>query len=119
LRRLRCALQHFPDRPNLGRQPRRHRGRLLLNGFVLPAEIVPCKEDRLHTDDDKVPTEIVPTAKWGYLRLRRKKYTASQLRKWIAQIKSQPWDEARIFFKHEDAGTDPKFAARFLELAKD
>jgi hypothetical protein len=25
--------------------------------------------------------------------------------------------DAYIFFKHEDAGTGPKFAARFLELA--
>jgi uncharacterized protein YecE (DUF72 family) len=68
------------------------------------------------TDDDKVPTEIFSTARWGYLRLRREKYTTAQLRKWIVRIKSQPWDEAYIFFKHEDAGTGPKFAAQLLKL---
>jgi uncharacterized protein YecE (DUF72 family) len=68
------------------------------------------------TDDDKVPTEIFSTAKWGYLRLRREKYTASQLQKWIVKVNSQPWDEVYIFFKHEDAGTGPKFAAQLLKL---
>ena len=35
----------------------------------------------------------------------------------IARSESQSWDEAYVFFKHEDTGTGPKFAARFLELA--
>jgi len=29
------------------------------------------------------------------------------------------WKDCYIFFKHEDAGTGPKLAARFLKLAAD
>jgi uncharacterized protein YecE (DUF72 family) len=45
---------------------------------------------------------IVPTADWGYLRLRRCDYTEDELRPWIDRIRSQPWERAFVFFKHED-----------------
>jgi uncharacterized protein YecE (DUF72 family) len=67
------------------------------------------------TDDFTCP--IVSTAGFGYVRLRRENYTDKDLRRWIQQLKSQPWSECFVFFKHEDTGTGPKFAARFLELA--
>jgi uncharacterized protein YecE (DUF72 family) len=66
---------------------------------------------------DAAEPALVSTAPWGYLRLRREGYTDGQLEKWIDRIKSQAWDEAYVFFKHEDAGIGPKLAARFLELA--
>jgi uncharacterized protein YecE (DUF72 family) len=70
-------------------------------------------------DEDKSPfTDLVSTTDWGYVRLRREKYTDKDLRAWIKRIRSQPWGEAYVFFKHEDTGTGPRFAARFLELAK-
>jgi uncharacterized protein YecE (DUF72 family) len=69
-------------------------------------------------DMDDTPTaELVHTADWGYVRLRREDYTDEQLRAWIAGLRAQKWNEAYVFFKHEDAGTGPKFAARFVELA--
>jgi uncharacterized protein YecE (DUF72 family) len=69
-------------------------------------------------DEDKSPfTNLVNTTNWGYVRLRREKYTDKELRSWIRKIRSQPWDEVNVFFKHEDTGTGPKLAARFLELA--
>ena len=34
----------------------------------------------------------------------------------VDKAQSQHWDEAYVFFKHEDSGTAPKFATRFLEL---
>jgi len=69
-------------------------------------------------DTDDAPTpELVSTAGWGYLRLRREKYTAGQLRQWLEKIKPQSWSEAWVFFKHEESGTGPKFAEKFLELA--
>jgi len=69
-------------------------------------------------DTDEVPvTQLISTAPWGYLRLRRERYTTKQLKEWVKQIKSQPWQSAYVFFKHEDTGTGPRFAARFLELA--
>ena len=67
--------------------------------------------------DDASTTDLVNTAGWGYVRLRREDYTDQQLGEWIKRLRSQAWGEAYVFFKHEDAGTGPKFAARFLELA--
>jgi uncharacterized protein YecE (DUF72 family) len=61
--------------------------------------------------------ELVSTARFGYVRLRREDYADEHLGEWIKRIKSQDWDTAYVFFKHEDEGTGPKFAARFLHLA--
>ena len=60
--------------------------------------------------------DLVPTANWGYLRLRRSDYTPTDLRNWKQRILSQPWDHAYVFFKHEDEGIGPKLAGQFLEL---
>ena len=57
------------------------------------------------------------TAGWGYLRLRRIRYTESELKKWIKWMKAQQWKDTFVFFRHEDEGTGPKLAARFLNLA--
>jgi len=59
--------------------------------------------------------EFVSTAGWGYLRLRREKYSAKEISAWIEKIHSQKWDEVYVFFKHEDTGTGPELAARFIE----
>jgi uncharacterized protein YecE (DUF72 family) len=45
---------------------------------------------------------IVPTAPWGYLRLRRCDYTDDELRPWVERIRRQPWEQAFVFFKHEE-----------------
>jgi uncharacterized protein YecE (DUF72 family) len=45
---------------------------------------------------------IVPTADWGYLRLRRCDYEDARLAGWAERIRSQPWKKAFVFFKHED-----------------
>ncbi|MCE9606745.1 MAG: DUF72 domain-containing protein [Planctomycetia bacterium] len=69
-------------------------------------------------DADELPsTPLVETASWGLVRLRREKYTDAQLRTWIKRIRAQAWNQAYVFFKHEDTGTGPKFASRFLKLA--
>jgi uncharacterized protein YecE (DUF72 family) len=67
--------------------------------------------------DDKATTKLVGTTTWGYVRLRRETYSDAQLRKWIQQFRAQSWDQAYVYFKHEDTGTGPRFAARFLKLA--
>ena len=69
-------------------------------------------------DTDELPcTGPVSTTDWGYVRLRRKSYTARRLAEWVAKLKRQPWKEVFVFFKHEDSGTGPKLARRFMELA--
>jgi uncharacterized protein YecE (DUF72 family) len=67
--------------------------------------------------EDLPPTPLVATSDWGYVRLRRVNYTKKSLVEWIRRLRSLAWKDAYVFFKHEDAGTGPKLAARFLELA--
>jgi uncharacterized protein YecE (DUF72 family) len=69
------------------------------------------------TDDVEI-TDIVSTANWGYLRLRRSNYEHTDLISWKERISSQPWDQMYLFFKHEDEGIGPKLAMEFLQLAE-
>lgn len=70
------------------------------------------------SDTDDLPTtHIDETADWGYLRLRRVNYSPENLADWVKRIREQSWKETFLFFKHEDAGTGPRLAAEFLQLA--
>lgn len=66
------------------------------------------------TDDLAVPFEA--TTDWGYLRLRRPEYDAAELATWAARMTGQSWKDVFVFFKHEDTGTGPAFAAELLKL---
>ena len=68
--------------------------------------------------DEKPLTEIISTASWGYLRLRRTAYEESDLTEWLKRVKDQKWKDASVFFKHEDEGVGPKLAAQFIEMSK-
>jgi len=85
-------------------------------------EVFACLQARncalcLADAEDLPPTPLVATSDWGYVRLRRVNYTKKSLVEWIRRLQSLVWKDAYVFFKHEDAGTGPKLAARFLELA--
>jgi len=68
-------------------------------------------------DTDEKPTDaIIPTAPWGYLRLRRSEYTDADLSEWRERILSQGWKRAFVFFKHEEEAKGPEMAMRFREL---
>ncbi len=68
-------------------------------------------------DAEELPaTELVRTADWGYLRLRREKYTDAALKKWVARIAAMKWKDVCVFFKHEDTGTGPKLAKRLSAI---
>lgn len=67
--------------------------------------------------EEGVEVPFVSTADWGYLRLRRPDYGDAELKAWIDRIQQPGWQEAFIFFKHEDEGKGPLMAKRFLELA--
>ena len=76
-----------------------------------------CAADTDEVEDlDKI---VVPTASWGYLRLRRTEYSDDQLSAWARRVTQQPWSDAFVFFKHEDEGKGPQFAKRFIALAND
>jgi len=68
--------------------------------------------------DDKPLSEIISTAGWGYLRLRRTAYDENDLADWMKRVEDQKWKDAFVFFKHEDEGVGPKLAAQFLKLSE-
>jgi len=61
---------------------------------------------------------LVPTADFGYLRLRREAFSDDELREWARRIGEQPWTDAFVFLKHEEEGKGPKMAARLIELSR-
>jgi uncharacterized protein YecE (DUF72 family) len=69
-------------------------------------------------DAEESPAEeIISTASWGYLRLRRSDYTDADLGRWKERILAQQWKRAYVFFKHEDEAGGPKMALRFGGLS--
>lgn len=66
--------------------------------------------------EEGLETPFVATAEWGYLRLRNEEYTKPELKAWAKRVQEQDWQDAFVFFKHEDAGKGPALAKKFLEL---
>ncbi len=69
-------------------------------------------------DTENGETPFVTTGSRGYLRLRREAYDDKELASWAERVAAQPWEEAFVFFKHEDAGAGPALARRFLEAVR-
>jgi uncharacterized protein YecE (DUF72 family) len=70
-------------------------------------------------DSEEFPDpSLVPTASWGYLRLRRFEYDETALRSWAERIAAMDWKRAFLFFKHEDEGRGPVFAELFRRVAQ-
>jgi uncharacterized protein YecE (DUF72 family) len=70
-------------------------------------------------DSEEFPDPpLVPTASWGYLRLRRFEYDENALRSWAERIAAMRWNRAFLFFKHEDEGRGPVFAELFRKVAQ-
>jgi uncharacterized protein YecE (DUF72 family) len=57
---------------------------------------------------------LVPTASWGYFRLRRTTYDANALEDWANRIQREQWKEAYVFLKHEDGSPRGPGAAEDL-----
>ncbi|MDR3621698.1 MAG: DUF72 domain-containing protein [Paludisphaera borealis] len=60
---------------------------------------------------------FVATTDWGYLRLRRPDYGDAELKEWAKRVLEQGWEDAFVFFKHEDEGKGPRMAERYMELS--
>ncbi|MBK8259063.1 MAG: DUF72 domain-containing protein [Polyangiaceae bacterium] len=63
------------------------------------------------SDSEKLTTPLVATTSWGYFRLRDEGYTNEDLVRWHSRITEQKWDEAFVYFKHEDAGKGAQLGA--------
>ena len=91
------------------------------NPSWIEVEILDLLRKRGHSlciaDADEKPTnEIISTASWGYLRLRRSDYTDADLSEWTGRILLQKWERAFVFFKHEGEAKGAEMALRFREL---
>jgi uncharacterized protein YecE (DUF72 family) len=67
-------------------------------------------------DTEDGTTPVVPTADFGYLRLRDRAYTRSALARWAAVAARAEWRDAFVYFKHEESGTGPKLARKLIRL---
>jgi uncharacterized protein YecE (DUF72 family) len=67
-------------------------------------------------DTDKLTTPVVPTATYGYFRLRDEGYTADAIARWAGVIREQDgtWTDTYVYFKHEEAGKGPEFAMALM-----
>ena len=60
------------------------------------------------TEQPDFSAPVVSTASWGYVRLHRFDYDASMLAEWAKRIGGQAWNEAYVFFKHDEGiGSGP------------
>jgi uncharacterized protein YecE (DUF72 family) len=69
-------------------------------------------------DTDTIATPKKTTADYGYLRLRREDYEASDVERWTDFVRDQKpsWNDAFVYFKHEESGIGPKLARQMIEL---
>ena len=60
------------------------------------------------TEQPEFASPVVATASWGYARLHRLDYDGAALAEWAKRIAAQPWNEAYVFFKHDEGvGSGP------------
>jgi len=82
--------------------------------------VLACLRERgatlVASETDEAPAALHETARFGYLRLRRTDYRPGDLAEWLARVRALTWDEAYVFFKHEQSG--PALAAEFAALAQ-
>jgi uncharacterized protein YecE (DUF72 family) len=67
-------------------------------------------------DTEAGTTPVVPTADFGYLRLRDRAYGRNELARWAATAARPGWRDAFVYFKHEDSGRGPALARRLMRL---
>jgi hypothetical protein len=62
------------------------------------------------TEEGRTPDEA--TASWGYYRLRNVDYSGAALGRWARALTRPGRREVFCYFKHEEAATGPRLAAR-------
>ena len=67
-------------------------------------------------ESEDLTTPSMPTADFGYLRLRRPDYVDADIARWAAWIREQEsrWRDVFVYFKHEECGMGPKFAQQLI-----
>ena len=66
-------------------------------------------------DTDEEDGQIVETAPWGCVRLRKTEYGEAALGEWAARVGDSGWEQAYVFFKHEDGAAGVVSAQQFMD----
>lgn len=67
------------------------------------------------SDLEKSRTPLVATTDWGYLRLHRFDYDDAALTEWAERVRTLPWKEGVVYFKHDlTPGSGPLLAEAFI-----
>lgn len=71
-------------------------------------------------DMEEITTPPVPTAGYGYLRLRRGDYASKDVARWaeFAREQAAAWSDVFIYFKHEDGAIGPRLAKEMMETLR-
>src|SRR5438034_965431 len=69
-------------------------------------------------DTEEATTPLEVTADFGYFRLRDEGYSKEALAKWAETVRElgRGWNDAFVFFKHEESGIGPKLAQQFAGM---
>ena len=68
-------------------------------------------------EDEKLSTPAMATTDFGYLRMRRLDYSKADLVRWAEFVRKQKgWQEAFVYFKHEETAVGASFAQAFQTL---
>jgi len=67
--------------------------------------------------DEAQFTPVVPTAPFGYARLRKTEYTDDELTAWLSRFRGLQCEHMHVYFKHEDDARGPAFAQRLRALS--
>jgi uncharacterized protein YecE (DUF72 family) len=70
------------------------------------------------SESSELACPVVCTATWGYLRLHKLDYSAEQLIEWAKKVGEQQWNEAYVYFKHDEGeGSGPPAVEAFVKAA--
>jgi len=70
------------------------------------------------TEQADFASPVVATASWGYARLHKLDYDEAHLTTWAQQVAAMPWNDAYVFFKHDEgAGSGPPAVGSFLRAS--
>ena len=68
-------------------------------------------------DQSDFASPTISTASWGYARLHRFDYGEIALREWVERIRKQSWEDAYVYFKHDEGeGSGPPAVDAFVKL---
>jgi uncharacterized protein YecE (DUF72 family) len=67
------------------------------------------------SESGELSCPVVCTATWGYLRLHKLDYSTDGLTEWAKCVTSQRWNDAYVYFKHDEGeGSGPPAVETFI-----